>query len=75
VLDGEQKYKNLKLILFFFLYIETHRSFEKNVLLPSLANGETAIFGYVKKRKKERKRKEEGEDAILSYCFIYIKWL
>ena len=42
--------------------------------LPSLANGETAIFGYVKKRKKERKRKE-GEDAILSYCFIYIKWL
>jgi hypothetical protein len=28
-----------------------------------------------KERKKERKRKEEGEDAILSYCFIYIKWL
>jgi len=26
--------------------------------LPSLANGETAIFGYVKKKKKERTKKE-----------------
>jgi hypothetical protein len=40
--------------------------------LPSLANGETAIFGYVKKRKKERTKKERRRRRCYSIVLLHI---